>query len=411
MKSKCPLFLMFLCFWKLSANGQNLPSLLSERNIYATFSITAYDEKEQEWGIAVATHNIYVGSSTIYIEPGIGAFSVIAETEPQYALNGFKHLKAGSKINEAIQQTKDKDEEAMYRQVAGIDAHGNAFAFTGEALKYWGGLANHIIGEHYIVMGNQLADSVLVRMAHTFEQTEGTLAQRLLEALLSGQEAGGQISGQQSAALVVKGTKKEWYNQINLRVDHSNKPFVELKRLLDFHYGRIKLNQAYYALRLGNRKLAKKRLTLATSMLNGWDGMYPKIAAIYAEMGEKDIAADYILKGISESEKWKIYLPAFYFMREHPKLKGVINPDSFTQKDWENAIQMLIKIGQNEEAITIGERLLTEELGKGSYFFYLLAKAYKNEGHKKIALQWLEKAIASDDTNIEALQMYEALRK
>ncbi len=58
--------------------AQNLPSLLTGRNINATFSITAYDSAAQEWGIAVATNNIYVGNSTVYITPGLGAFSVIA---------------------------------------------------------------------------------------------------------------------------------------------------------------------------------------------------------------------------------------------------------------------------------------------------------------------------------------------
>jgi len=79
----------------------------------------------------VATNNIYVGNSTVYIQAGLGAFSVIAETEPAYALNGFEALKAGKSIRGAIEQTVEKDSEAYSRQVSGVDAHGYCFAFTG----------------------------------------------------------------------------------------------------------------------------------------------------------------------------------------------------------------------------------------------------------------------------------------
>src|SRR5476651_2336733 len=102
--------LIVLQLFKISS-AQNLPSLLLNKNINSTFSITAYDEVAQEWGIAVATNNIYVGNSTIYIEPGIGAFSVIAETEPAYAINGFQQLKAGKSIEQAINYTREKDDE------------------------------------------------------------------------------------------------------------------------------------------------------------------------------------------------------------------------------------------------------------------------------------------------------------
>ena len=187
---------------------------------------------------------MYVGNSTVHIEPGVGAFSIIAETEPQYAIDGFEHLSAGASIEKAISSTRDTDKNAHYRQVAGIDKLGNTFAFTGEALKYWKGTAKHIMGEHYVVLGNQLHKAVLPEMSKTFESAKGTLAERLLESLLAGQKAGGQITGKQSAALVVKGTQNEWFNQIDLRVDHSKTPFEDLERLLNYHYGRNSLNQA-----------------------------------------------------------------------------------------------------------------------------------------------------------------------
>ncbi len=80
---------VLLSFALQSALGQNLPSLLTGKDINATFSVVAYDSAAQEWGIAVVTNNIYVGNSTVYIQPGLGAFSVIAENDPAYAHKGF----------------------------------------------------------------------------------------------------------------------------------------------------------------------------------------------------------------------------------------------------------------------------------------------------------------------------------
>ncbi len=233
------LFIITLVALSINSKGQNLPSLLTEKNINATFSIIAYDEETQEWGIAVATDNIYVGNSTVYIEPGVGAFSVIAETNPQYAIEGFEKLKEGKPIREAITEVRNKDKNANLRQVAGIDAQGNVYAFTGNSLKYWKGHSSELMSENYVVMGNQLKEGVLAAMSKSFVSAKGTLAQRLLKSLQAGQEAGGQVSGKQSAAVAVKGLNNAWYNQIDLRVDHSKTPIKDLSVLLDYIMGEL----------------------------------------------------------------------------------------------------------------------------------------------------------------------------
>ena len=74
MKNHKILLSIILFISSFAAYDQNLPSLLTEKNINSNFSILAYDENAQEWGIAVATNNIYVGNSTIYIEPEVAHF-------------------------------------------------------------------------------------------------------------------------------------------------------------------------------------------------------------------------------------------------------------------------------------------------------------------------------------------------
>ncbi|MEM7379899.1 MAG: DUF1028 domain-containing protein [Bacteroidota bacterium] len=389
--------------------GQNLPSLLSDRNINATFAIMAYDAKAEEWGVAVATNNIYVGNSTVYIEPGLGAFSVIAETEPSYALEGFRLLREGKSVEEAILEVKNRDDQANYRQVAGMDAQGNIFAFSGKSLRYWNGMAGEIIGPHYAVIGNQLADSVLLKMATAFETSQGTLAQRLLESLVSGQEAGGQLSGKQSAALVVKGTKNEWFNQIDLRVDNSKTPITELQTLLDYHYGRIRLNQALYAWRAGNAQRAHQKMKEAEAMLPGWTGIYPRISRAHILMDNEDRAVIWLKKGLDENPNFSTYLPSFYFLREHPELKSYINPDTFSMTDWESALGMLSNLGREIELISLAKELIAQQK-ESSYLHFLLGRSYYYEKEESKAIKQLEIALKMDSENIEARNLLKKLR-
>ncbi len=89
-------------------------------------------------------------------------------------------------------------------------------------------------------IGNILAgEEVVLAMGEAFEKTEGTLAERLIAALESGQEAGGDTRGQQSAALIVvrKNGGFGGFNDryIDLRVDDHTKPIEELKRIYQLY--------------------------------------------------------------------------------------------------------------------------------------------------------------------------------
>ncbi len=403
-------FLLLLILIIPRVNSQNLPSLLTKKNINSTFSILAYDEDAKEWGIAVATDNIYVGNSTIYIQPELGAFSVIAETEPRYGLEGFEKLKAGKSIEQAIIEVKDNDDGANYRQISGIDTKGNVFAFTGKSLKYWNGKASEILGKNHVIIGNQLAENVLTEMSQTFEDSEGTLAERLLKSLVAGQKAGGQISGKQSAAVVVKGTNNEWYNQIDLRVDNSKNPIEELQTLMDYHYGRIRLNQALYAHREGNSERAKQKLKEAESMLNGWTGMYSRIAGANVAMGNEDSAVNWIKKGLVENPNWSVNIPAFYFLRDNPEMKSIIKPDSFGIKDWESAMGMLSILGRELEVIELAKGLIDKKI-ESSYLNFLLGRSYFYEKEQNKAIEYLEKALKLDSENIEAQNLLDKIKK
>ena len=96
------------------------------------------------------------------------------------------------------------------------------------------------MGDHYTCQGNILVgEETVLAMARTFERTHGHLCDRLLAALASGQAAGGDSRGQQSAALLVvrDGGGYGGFNDrfIDLRVDDHPQPIDELQRILQLH--------------------------------------------------------------------------------------------------------------------------------------------------------------------------------
>ncbi|MEL6484545.1 MAG: hypothetical protein AAFP96_06840, partial [Bacteroidota bacterium] len=197
--------------------------------------------------------------------------------------------------------------------------------------------------------------------------------------------------------------------QIDLRVDHSKTPFEDLKRLLDYHYGRIRLNQALYAQREGNKPLAEKRLSMAEGMLEGWTGMYPKIALANVSIRNEDKAVTWIEKGLQENPEFKTYLPSFYFLKNHPKLKGLILEETFDIRDWESALSMFSNVGRELDLISLAKKLIAKDI-TSSQVYFLLGRAYYFEKEKAKSIQNLAKAIELDNQNIEAVRLLEKIR-
>jgi uncharacterized Ntn-hydrolase superfamily protein len=401
--------LILLLFAGKASDSQNLPSLLTGKNINATFSITAYDPAAQEWGIAVATNNICVGNSTIYVQPGLGAFSVIAETEPAYAHNGFDQLKQGKSIREAIEYTMQTDSESYLRQVAGIDRNGMTFAFTGASWKYEKGFASTLTGPNFVAMGNQLAPDVLTQMSTAFRATQGTLAKRLLAAILAGQKAGGQITGKQSAALTVKGSLNSWYDDIDLRVDDSKDPFGDLTRLLQYHYGRIRLNQATNALRMGNRQRGITLLAEAQSMTKGWNGLQGKIALAWLLLQEPAKAVAIIRAAMQENPQWKENIPAFYILRDEPGMQEFFRDRKMSEKDWIAAVSLLDQLNRPAAEDSLCHKAL-QLYPASSYLYYLLGKTLQSENKPSEAKAAIQKAVSLDPANAEAALLLPTMR-
>ncbi|WP_368653135.1 DUF1028 domain-containing protein [Ornithinibacillus sp. 4-3] len=193
-----------------------------------TFSITARCEKTGQFGIAISTRVIGVGSRCPYAKAGVGAVTSQASSNPYLGINGLKALEQGMTAEEALQHVLAQDPAIDVRQVSVVDAKGNVAVHTGENCVGWFG---HRTGKNYVAMGNMLVgEDTVLAMAETFEENiDMDLSERLLKSLEAAQAAGGDKRGRQSAALYV--VNEEEYPYMDLRVDEHVDPVQELRRI------------------------------------------------------------------------------------------------------------------------------------------------------------------------------------
>ncbi|NMA60719.1 MAG: DUF1028 domain-containing protein [Firmicutes bacterium] len=205
--------------------------------IVATFSIVACDPNTKEWGVAVQSRFLAVGSVVPWAKAGVGAIATQSYANTTFGPKGLELLAQGKSAQEVLNILIESDPERDKRQVGIVDAQGNVANYTGEGCFDWAG---GVTGPNFTVQGNILVSEETVQaMAKTFIESEGSLAHRLLEALEAGQAAGGDSRGQQSAALFVvqEGAGYGGFNdvKIDLRVDDHKEPISELKRIYQVH--------------------------------------------------------------------------------------------------------------------------------------------------------------------------------
>ncbi|MEO2077299.1 MAG: DUF1028 domain-containing protein [Bacillus sp. (in: firmicutes)] len=212
-----------------------------------TFSITARCKNTGMLGVAVSTARPAVGSLVPYVKAGVGAIATQALVNPFYGIDGIKFLGEGVSVNEVLERLLAADSDCDRRQFAIVDKDGNTAGFTGKETVPWQG---HLIGNQFVVAGNMLTGPETIEaMFETFQALENiSLPERLLAALASGQEAGGDKRGRQSAALYV--VHEEEYPLVDIRVDEHEDPVKELKRV----YEKCQENLFPYTINLLKRK-------------------------------------------------------------------------------------------------------------------------------------------------------------
>jgi uncharacterized Ntn-hydrolase superfamily protein len=211
---------------------------MAPSGIVATYSIVACDLDAGQWGVAVQSKFLAVGSVVPWAEPHVGAIATQSYANPRYGPDGLALLREGRSAAEVVEALTVADEGRAERQLGIVDGQGRAATFTGDECHEWAGGRT---GNGYAAQGNILvSEETVAALAATFEQNGHlSLAERLIECLAAAQAAGGDRRGQQSASLLVV-EKDAGYASlsdviVDLRVDDHERPIVELRRLYGLH--------------------------------------------------------------------------------------------------------------------------------------------------------------------------------
>jgi uncharacterized Ntn-hydrolase superfamily protein len=253
-----------------------LPSASAQRPVH-TFSIVARDKATGELGVAVQSHWFSVGSVVPWAEAGVGAVATQSFVDPAYGSLGLELMRRGKTASEALRGLLASDPRSAVRQVAMIDTQGRVMAHTGDkCIMPAGQIVDE--AEQFSVQANLMEnDKIWPAMAKAYRETKGDLADRLIAALEAAQRAGGDIRGQQSAALVIvkaESSGKPWEDRLfDLRVEDHADPIGELKRL-------AAIQRAYNHMNAGDLAMEKKDFEAANREYTAAAKLAPQIVEL-----------------------------------------------------------------------------------------------------------------------------------
>jgi len=206
--------------------------------VVATYSIVACDLEARQWGVAVQSKFLAVGSVCPYAEAEVGAVATQSFANPRYGPDGLAFLREGLSPEEAVERLTAADEGRAERQLGIVDGQGRAATYTGDRCLDWAGGRT---GPGYAAQGNILVgEETVAALATTFEESASLpLVQRLIECLVAAQTAGGDRRGQQSASVLVVQRDGGYAGLsdvlVDLRVDDHERPIQELRRIYALH--------------------------------------------------------------------------------------------------------------------------------------------------------------------------------
>ena len=131
-----------------------------------TFSLIGRCARTGQFGAAVSTSNIAVGSRVPFCAPGVGAVLTQHRTDPRLGPRGIALLRSGCSAEETVEALVASTPHHAWRQLAAIDAAGRTAHFHGAKVKPAFGAGQ---APDCIAIGNILAnDRVPQAMADAF---------------------------------------------------------------------------------------------------------------------------------------------------------------------------------------------------------------------------------------------------
>lgn len=197
------------------------------KRMFMTFSILACDPETNAIGGAAATGSLCVGGWVLRGDVRVGmSASQGAAPSTFWGEDVLGAMKAGQTPRDAVQSVVSQDKGRAARQLSALSISGLAAAHTGDENQPARGSR---IFEGGVVAGNLLAsEAVLDAVVEGYLSASGSFAERLLQALQSGDAAGSDTRGLQSSALLVLSPDTA---PLTLRVDYSPTPLSALQQL------------------------------------------------------------------------------------------------------------------------------------------------------------------------------------
>jgi len=295
--------------WMVHAQAAPGEGILGEEEV-STFSVIAFDPETQELGIGVQSRAFRAGAIVSWAEAGIGAVATQASANQLYKARALELLQEGYSPQEAVDIMTGEDPGRDVRQVAVIDVQGRIGVHTGaDRVARPNQYAGHLVGDNFSVQGNTLAgDWVLSEMARAYEDTNGTMAERLLASLEAGEAAGGDVRGMQAGSILVvrplegDRTTDRW---VDIRVDDADDPYVELRRLLEMSMSGAQAEAAANLRSQGRLAEAIEALSRAIEMNPRRDNWVFDLAEWHAEAGDDRAALNALRSAIRQNPQWK----------------------------------------------------------------------------------------------------------
>lgn len=201
------------------ATGVSVGPPLGPEVVPTSYSILARDPLTGEYGVAAASHAPLIGMNLEFLDPDAGAVVVLGGPYLDANEKILIALRDGLPPGRAIAVGLATDPDREHRQALALSPQGAA-AFTGKKLPKH---ADHRTGDDFVAAGHHLKDrDVIAAMGESFAGSDGPLADRLLDALRAGRDAGGEVNGEHSAALLVVGPAARFatrHRLVDLRID------------------------------------------------------------------------------------------------------------------------------------------------------------------------------------------------
>jgi uncharacterized Ntn-hydrolase superfamily protein len=180
-----------------------------------TFSIAARCPDSGMFGVAVASSSPAVAARCAYARAGVGAVLSQNITDPRLGDRILDLLADGASAQDAIATVSASTPHIEYRQLIAVDHSGRAAIYSGANAL---GNVGEASGPNVASGGNLLAvDTIPQIIVDAFLAGQGHLAERLLAAMRSAVDAGGEAGPIHSAGLKIVG-EVDW-PIADLRVD------------------------------------------------------------------------------------------------------------------------------------------------------------------------------------------------